>query len=282
MGAALKQLGWPRSSYVVSTKIFWGTANADPAFASPNDTGLSRKHVHEGLAASLARLGLDYVDIVFAHRPDYDTPVEETVAAFSDAVTRGHALYWGTSEWPADRVAAAREYALARGLHPPVCEQPQYNLLDAPSRARVEVEYAPLYDAGWAGLGLTTWSPLASGVLTGKYAGGVAPAGTRLASDKWGAMLAPKLLQPAVLAKADALGGVASKMGVSPAALAIAWCCLNPRVSTVILGASNPDQLADNLAAVAVLGRLQGEDAGVVEELEGVFGSKPEAVRVFR
>ena len=158
MGAALAKLAWPRSSYVLTTKLFWGAANADPAIGTgPNDTGLSRKHIMEGLKASLARLGVDYVDVVFAHRPDYDTPVEETTRAFSDAISLGLCHYWGTSEWPADRIEAARSYAEKHGFHSPVCEQPEYNILNKVARIRVEVEYKRLIDTGTFGLGLTVW-----------------------------------------------------------------------------------------------------------------------------
>ena len=265
MGAALKDLAWPRSSYVLSTKIYWGGPG-------PNDTGLSRKHILEGTRACLDRLGVEYVDLLFAHRPDPETPMEETVRAFNVCLERGWALYWGTSEWSAAELADAWRVADRLGLVGPAFEQPQYNLLE---RKRVEVEYAPCYES--FGLGLTTWSPLASGVLTGKYGGGV-PAGSRLADPKYAAMLKDKL-DPVILAKVDKLAPIAKELGCSLAQLGVAWVAANPRVSTVILGASKPDQLADNLGALAVVPKLTPE---VMERIEAVVETKPEAVQKWR
>jgi voltage-dependent potassium channel beta subunit len=265
MGAALKDLAWPRSSYVLSTKIYWGGPG-------PNDTGLSRKHILEGTRACLDRLGVEYVDLLFAHRPDPETPMEETVRAFNACLDKGWALYWGTSEWSAAELADAWRVADRLGLVGPAFEQPQYNLLE---RKRVEVEYGPLYES--VGLGLTTWSPLASGVLTGKYGGGV-PAGSRLADPKYAAMLKDKL-DPAILAKVDKLAPIAKGLGCSLAQLGVAWAAANPHVSTVILGASKPDQLADNLGALAVVPKLTPE---VLARIEAVMETKPEPVQKWR
>jgi voltage-dependent potassium channel beta subunit len=241
MGKALAELGWPRHSYVISTKLFWGIYDD----VNMRNT-LNRKYLLQAMDGSLDRLGLDFVDIVFCHRSDPDTPIEETVWAMSDVVARGKALYWGTSEWPAADIRAAWELAERHHLRKPVAEQPQYNLL---VRQRVEREYARLYDD--IGLGLTTWSPLASGLLTGKYIDG-APAGSRalLPGYEW---LQQRLTDEAENAKARQLKEVADGIGCDPAQLALAWCVRNPHVSTVITGASSVDQLRSNLGALDVL-----------------------------
>jgi voltage-dependent potassium channel beta subunit len=266
MGAALKDLAWPRSSYVISTKIFWGGPGV-------NESGLSRKHVVEGTAACLARLGLDHVDVLFAHRPDPATPMEEVVRAFNACIEKGWAHYWGTSEWSAAEITDAWRVADRLGLIGPACEQPQYNLFE---RERVEKEYGPLYES--VGTGLTVWSPLCSGVLTGKYSGGAIPPGSRMSVDKYHAMLQAKL-DPEVLKKVDELMPIAAELNCSVAQLAIAWAACNPQVSTVILGASKPEQLAENLGALAMLPRLTPD---VMARIEGVVGTKPAPVRKFR
>ncbi len=244
MGAALRELGWPRSSYLVSTKLFWGLHD-DVNMRST----LNRKYLLQGIDGSLERFGLDFVDLLFCHRPDPETPLEETVWAMSDIVSSGKALYWGTSEWPADDIRAAYEIAERHHLHKPVMEQPEYNLL---SRNRVEKEYARLYED--IGLGLTTWSPLASGLLTGKYARGV-PDGSRGALQGYG-WLRDRLTDAAANQRVQRLAEFAKKLDCSMAQLAIAWCASNPNVSTVILGASRTSQLQENLGALEVLDAL--------------------------
>jgi len=254
MGDAIKALKWPRMSYIVSTKFFWGIDhNADREGSSVNrrDT-LNRKYLMSAIDGSLKRFGLDFIDLVYCHRPDPHTPVEETVRAMSDMITQGKALYWGTSEWAADDIRAAWEIAERHHLHKPVMEQPQYHLFH---RKRVEQEYARLYDE--IGLGLTTWSPLASGLLTGKYKAGV-PEGSRGALADMGFLL-KGLTDPAKNAAVTQLESVAADLGCSVAQLAIAWAAANPRVSTVITGASKLAQLQANLGAVGVIGKLTTE-----------------------
>jgi voltage-dependent potassium channel beta subunit len=255
MGKALAELGWPRHSYVISTKLFWGIYDD----VNMRNT-LNRKYLLQAMDGSLDRLGLDFVDIVFCHRSDPDTPIEETVWAMSDIVARGKALYWGTSEWPAEDIRAAWEIAERHHLRKPVAEQPQYNLL---VRQRVEREYARLYED--VGLGLTTWSPLAAGLLTGKYIDG-APAGSRalLPGYEW---LQQRLTGEAENAKARQLKEVADDIGCNPAQLALAWCVRNPHVSTVITGASSVDQLRSNMAALDVLPLITDD---VAERLDAI------------
>jgi voltage-dependent potassium channel beta subunit len=247
MGRVLKRLGWRRGSYLVSTKLYWGLHDG------PNEHNtLNRKYLLEAIDGSLARLQLDHVDLLFCHRPDPETPIEETVWAMHDIVRSGRALYWGTSEWSAAAIREAWEVAERHHLHKPVMEQPQYHLLH---RERVEREYAPLYQD--IGLGTTTWSPLASGLLTGKYNNGI-PDGTRatLPGMEW---LRPLLTDPSRIAVVKRLGKVADDLGVPLAQLAIAWCLKNPHVSTVILGASRVSQLRENLGALAVVPKLTDE-----------------------
>ena len=244
MGEALAALGWPRHSYVVSTKLFWGLHD------EPNmKNTLNRKYLRQAIEGSLERFGLDFIDLVFCHRADPNTPIEETVWAMSDMVSAGQAHYWGTSEWSADEIRAAWEIADRHHLHKPVMEQPQYNLLN---RRKVEREFARLYAD--IGLGLTTWSPLASGLLTGKYLGGV-PEGSRatLAGYEW---LKQALTDRRSNEKVRRLKDVADDLGCSLAQLAIAWCAANPHVSSVITGASRPEQVTENLGALEVLARL--------------------------
>jgi len=257
MGEAIANLGWPRYSFVISTKVFWGI-HRGPNMANT----LNRKYLMQAIDGSLERLGLDFVDILYCHRADPDTPIEETVWAMSDIITSGKALYWGTSEWTADEIRAAWEIAERHHLHKPVVEQPQYNLL---SRRRVEKEYARLYDD--IGLGLTIWSPLASGLLTGKYLDSV-PDDSR-ASQPGYEWLKPSVTDPAASDKVRGLVAIAGDLGCSPAQLAIAWCAHNPRVSTVILGASRVEQLHDNLGALDVLPLL---DDDVLARIDGVVG----------
>ncbi len=250
MGQALKRLGWPRLNYIVSTKFFWGLDRQGDS-VNRKDT-LNRKYLSQAIDGSLRRFGLDHIDIVYCHRSDPHTPIEETVRAMSDMITQGKALYWGTSEWSAGDIASAWQIADRHHLHKPVVEQPQYHLFH---RRRVEQEYARLY--GDIGLGLTTWSPLASGLLTGKYRDGV-PAGSRGALDNM-AFLRDNLTDAAKNAAVAALAPIAVELGASLAQLAIAWATRNPRVSSVITGASRLGQLQDNLGALAVADRLTPE-----------------------
>jgi len=248
MGDILKKSGWARSSYVVSSKVFWG-GNL------PNETGLSRKHVVEACHAARARLQVDYLDLYFCHRPDPETPVEETCRAMHDLVSLGHVVYWGTSEWTAAQLADAYAVCDRLGLHGPVMEQPQYNLFN---RANVEKNLASHCEQ--RGLGTTIWSPLASGLLTGKYNDGI-PAGSRVETPglEWlrdsltGAAIAPQI------AAVKALAALARELDTTLPQLAIAWCLKNPHVSSVILGASRASQLKENLGALAVVERLTPE-----------------------
>jgi voltage-dependent potassium channel beta subunit len=253
MGAAIAELGWPRGSFVISSKYFWGLDEAVNAHLT-----LNRKYLLEAIDPSLERLGLDHLDLIYCHRPDPETPVEETVWAMSDIVDSGRALYWGTSEWSADEIRAAWEVAERHHLRKPVVEQPEYNLF---RRRKVEVEFARLYED--IGLGLTTWSPLASGLLTGKYLDGV-PEDSRAALPGYG-WLRDQLTDPDRNAKVRKLAAVADDVGCSLAQLAIAWCARNPHVSSVITGASRVEQVHENLAALDVLDRL---DDAVVARID--------------
>jgi voltage-dependent potassium channel beta subunit len=250
MGEALKALKWPRLNYVVSSKFFWGLERAK-APVNGRDT-LNRKYLMQAVEGSLKRLQLDCIDLLFCHRPDPHTPIEETVWALSDLIRQGKALYWGTSEWSAEEIRAAHEVAERHHLHKPVMEQPQYHLFH---RKRVEHEYARLYEE--IGLGLTTWSPLASGLLTGKYKEGI-PAGSRGAMPSL-SFLRENLTDKAKNAAVEELAKIASELGGSVAQLAIAWVTKNPRVSTVILGASRRAQLEENLGALPLAPKLTPE-----------------------
>lgn len=244
MGEAIAALRLPRDAYCVSSKVFFG-AQAQPR---PTQRGLSRKHVVEACHAALQRLRVEYLDLYFCHRPDPDTPVEETVWAMDSLVRQGKVLYWGTSEWPASLIREAHRVARAHHLQPPTMEQPQYNLLH---RERVELEYAPLYAE--LGLGTTVWSPLASGLLTGKYRGGFDGASRLGHADKeWLRRIAVGDSGQRRLERVEAFVRLAAELGVAPAALAIAWCLRNPHVSTAILGASRVEQLLQNLQALEV------------------------------
>ncbi|MEM7244957.1 MAG: aldo/keto reductase [Acidobacteriota bacterium] len=267
MGRVLKEKGWGRDTYCVSSKVYWGGE-------LPTQRGLSRKHVHDACHGALKRLQVDYLDLFFCHRPDLETPIEETVRAMNDLINQGKVLYWGTSEWSAEQIAEAHGVARELGLAGPTMEQPQYNML---VRDRVEREYHRLYDT--VGLGTTIWSPLASGILTGKYAEGI-PEGSRMALPEYG-WLRERLESEegrAQVGMAVELGKVADELGVSLSKLAIAWCLLNPNVSTVILGASRPSQLEENLAALDVVPQLQGD---VVERIESILGNRPELPQQF-
>ena len=254
MGQALKE--YRRESLVVSTKIFWGGDG-------PNDTGLSWKHLVEGTKNSLKRLDLEYVDLLFCHRPDPNTPIEETVRAMDHLIKQGYAFYWGTSEWAVEQLEEAFDIAETYDCMRPTMEQPQYNML---VRERVELEYQPLFER--YGLGTTIWSPLASGILSGKYNDGV-PDGSRLAKQEW---LREKL-QPATIDRVKKLAPIAKELECSLSQLAIAWCLCNPQVSSVILGASTLEQLDENLLAADVRDRMTGE---LLQKIDSVLGNKPE------
>ena len=260
MGSVLKRLGWRRSSYLISTKFFWGLHEG------PNEKNtLNRKRLMEGIDGSLKRLQLDYVDLIFCHRPDPETPIEETVWAMHDIISQGKALYWGTSEWAAADIMAAWQIADKHHLHKPVMEQPQYHMLH---RERVEKEYTRLYKD--IGLGTTIWSPLASGLLTGKYNDGV-PADSRanLKGYEW---LKEGVITPERIAIVKKLKPVADDLGCTMAQMALAWCLKNPIVSTVITGASRAAQVHENLKALEVAPKLTAE---VMERIEGILQNRP-------
>lgn len=255
MGEAIERLGWARHEYVVTSKFFWGITDG------PNTRNtLNRKYLLEAIPAALGRFGLEHLDVVYAHRPDPATPIGETVRAFSDAIDRGWAHYWGTSEWSADEIREALAIADRHHLHAPITEQPQYHLLH---RTRMELEYRRLFaDTGY---GTTTWSPLAGGLLTGKYLDGI-PEGSRA---QRGAFFEKHLTSGEHDAKVRALAEVASDLDVTLAQLAIGWCAANPDVSTVITGASRPEQVVENMGALAALQRI---DDGVRERIDAIVG----------
>jgi voltage-dependent potassium channel beta subunit len=252
MGQAIAALGWPRHSFVLSTKLFWGIHRG----VNMQNT-LNRKYLLQAIDGSLERFGLDFVDLVYCHRSDPETPIEETVWAMSDIISSGKAHYWGTSEWSAMELREAWDVADRHHLHKPVVEQPQYNLL---WRDRVEKEYTPLYE----GIGLTTWSPLSSGLLSGKYLDGV-PQDSRatLPGYEW---LRGLLTDPARNGKVRALQSIAEDLDCSLAQLSIAWCARNPHVSSVITGASRVEQVRENLGAVEVLPKLTAEELDRIEK----------------
>lgn len=262
MGEALRRLKWPRLNYVVSTKFFWGL-DRDGNGVNRRNT-LNRKYLMHAIDGSLQRFGLEHVDLVYCHRPDPHTPVEETVWAMSDMITQGKALYWGTSEWPADDIRAAWDVAERHHLHKPVVEQPQYHLFH---RKRVEQEYARLYDD--LGLGLTTWSPLASGLLTGKYRQGI-PQGSRGAMENM-AFLREQLTDQRRNEAVAQLEPIAAELGGTLAQLAIAWVLKNPRVSSVITGASKLQQLQGNLGAAALADKLTPEVMARIDAITGAL-----------
>jgi voltage-dependent potassium channel beta subunit len=242
MGRVLRELAWPRWSYVLTTKVYWGIHGEVPNMRNT----LNRKYLMHAIDGSLERFGLDFVDILYCHRSDANTPIEETVWAMHDIITSGKALYWGTSEWSADEIRTALDVAERHHLHKPITEQPQYNLLD---RKRVEKEYARLFDDH--GYGTTIWSPLASGLLTGKYRDGI-PEGSRAALEgyEW---LASQLTSAEALAKVERLRPIADELGCTMAQLALAWCTKNPNVSTVITGASRAAQVVENFETLDVI-----------------------------
>lgn len=275
MGQAIKKFGWKRNDLVVTTKLNWGGHNGEVLV---NNHGLSRKHIVEGLAASLARLDLAYVDVVYAHRPDRLTPMEETVRAFHHVIeTKGWALYWGTSEWSADEVAEACGVARQLGLVAPVVEQPMYNML---TRKKVEGEFQRLYAR--FGLGLTTFSPLHFGLLSGKYddSPDAPPPGSRFAKgdDKFVSFVRDSYATAqwqATIASARKLKPVADRLGVTRAQLALAWCLANKNVSSVITGASRPEQVVENCAALKVLDKLTPEVLAEIDEIVGKIELDP-------
>lgn len=254
MGRVLKQVGWRRESLVLSTKIFWGGEG-------PNDVGLSHKRVMEGFHAALKRWQVDYLDLAFCHRPDPGTPIEETVRAFDILIKQGKLFYWGTSEWSAPEIITAIKVAREHGLTPPVMEQPQYSLL---SRSRFEVEYQQVFAE--YGYGSTIWSPLASGVLSGKYDAGV-PEGSRFAQQNY-AWLKDKMVTKEIIDKVKQLEPIAKELGVTRAQLALAWCLKNPNVSTVITGATRPEQVTENMKALGVVEKLTPE---LMKRIEALF-----------
>jgi len=254
MGEALKDIR--REDLVVSTKIFWGGEG-------PNDTGLSMKHIIEGTKNSLKRLQMDYVDLIFCHRPDPHTPLEETVTAMDSIVRQGLAFYWGTSEWSALQIEQAHMVARQIGAIPPLMEQPEYNMF---KRDRVEKEYLSLYDK--FGMGTTIWSPLAQGLLTGKYNEGV-PEGTRFARNSW----LKHTLTEETLSKVQDLSKISSKLDCTMAQLALAWCLKNPNVSTVITGATSIEQINENMGAMDVKERLTPE---VLSNIESIIQNNPD------
>ncbi|KAK1390722.1 putative voltage-gated potassium channel subunit beta [Heracleum sosnowskyi] len=266
MGQAIRELGWKRSDVVISTKIFWGGSG-------PNDKGLSRKHIIEGTKACLKRLEMEYVDLIYCHRPDSSTPIEETVRAMNYVIDQGMAYYWGTSEWSAQQITEAWGVAEKLGLVGPIVEQPEYNLL---SRHKVEVEYLPLYNN--YGLGLTTWSPLASGVLTGKYNTGNIPPDSRFALENY-KNLASRTLVDDVLKKVKGLQPIAAELGVPLAQLSIAWCAANPNVSSVITGATKVHQIEENMKAIKVIPLLTPE---IMDRIEAVVQTKPKKPDSYR
>ncbi|KAL1408822.1 hypothetical protein Q8F55_005636 [Vanrija albida] len=268
MGRVIKELGWDRRDIIISTKIFFGTARKE----TQNTRGLSRKHIIEGAQASLERLGLDYVDVIFAHRPDNTVPMEEIVRAFNWLIDNNKAFYWGTSEWSAGQIQQAKEVARRLNLVGPTAEQPHYSMLH---RERFEIEYAHLFAK--EGLGSTIWSPLDSGILTGKYNDGV-PEGSRFATNKdFFSKTVAELQSPegqAKLAKVRALTAVAEKFGTTMTNLALAWTLLNKNVSTCILGATKPEQLAENIKALEVYKKLV-QAPEVIAEIEKILDNKP-------
>ncbi len=263
MGNALRKLGWSRDTYLVSSKVFWGGEK-------PTQNGLSRKHVFDACHAALKRLQVDYLDLYYCHRPDSETPIEETVRAMHDLVAQGKVMYWGTSEWSAQQLTEAWAVAKDLKITPPQMEQPQYNLFE---RQKIEVEYAPLYDL--MGLGTTVWSPLKAGVLTGKYNNGF-PADSRmnLPGCEWLKAEWDSEEGERQIAKVRQLSAFADEVGLPVHHLAILWCLSNPRVSSIILGASRPAQLADNIKALQSRDKLTPE---VIARIEEIMDSKPVA-----
>lgn len=263
MGRVLKAKNWDRTSYTISSKVFFGLHGKDN---KPNQKGLSRKHVMEACNAALDRLQVDYLDLFFCHRPDRNTPVEATVWAMNTLIQQGKVLYWGTSEWSGVEIMEAHRVAAEYKLIGPTMEQPQYNLFE---RYKVEKEFVPIYD--FVGLGTTIWSPLASGLLTGKYNNGI-PEGSRLSMENldW---LKSKVLTEEHIGKVKQLAAIAKELNVSMAALSIAWCIKNPHVTTAILGATKKEQLLDNLSALHAMEKLTPE---ILDRIEEIMNNKPQ------
>jgi voltage-dependent potassium channel beta subunit len=262
MGAAIKELGWGRDTYCVSSKVYWGGD-------LPTQRGLSRKHIVDACHAALRRLQVDYLDLFYCHRPDMETPIEETVRAMHDLIQQGKVCYWGTSEWSAQQIQEAYGVARQYGLTPPTMEQPEYSML---ARDRVEREYHRLYSE--IGLGTTIWSPLASGVLTGKYSKGI-PEGSRLSLPDYAWLKERVFDSPegqSNIKKADKVALIAAELGCKPSQLALAWCLKNPNVSTVILGATSVGQLNENLEALNTVDQLTDD---VMARIEAVLDNKP-------
>ena len=254
MGAILSKFAWSRDTYLVSSKVFWGGD-------LPNQTGLSRKHVTEACHAALKRLRVDYLDLYYCHRPDPETPIEESVRAMDTLIQQGKVLYWGTSEWSAQEIMEAYSIARQYNLTPPTMEQPHYNML---RRERVENEYAQLYES--IGLGTTTFSPLAAGILTGKYLNGI-PDDSRLSienmaflRERW-----DRYSENGIVPVLETLESIAQKIGANLPQLGIAWCLKNPNVSSVILGASKLEQLENNLASLSFLDNLDEDLMGEID-----------------
>ncbi|WP_108126586.1 potassium channel beta subunit family protein [Saccharospirillum mangrovi] len=267
MGDAIQALGLPRDTFAVSSKVFWGGDG-------PMQLGLSAKHVRDACDAALGRLKVDYLDLYFCHRPDIDTPIEETVRAMDNLIRQGKVMYWGTSEWSAQQITEAHAIARQEHLTPPTMEQPQYNMF---VRNKVEAEFRPLYDG--PGLGTTIFSPLASGLLTGKYLDGI-PSGSRfeLPGYEWLKKALRSEEGQQRLEKIRQLKPLADELGISLTHLALAWCLKNPNVSTVILGASRLEQLNDNLAALDAVAKL---DTAVMDRIEAILDNRPPAPERF-
>lgn len=268
MGNVIKKAGWKRSDLVISTKIFWGGSG-------PNDRGLSRKHIIEGTNSALKRLQMDYVDLIFCHRPDIHTPIEETVWAMNQIINQGKAFYWGTSEWNSTQIMEAYQIARREHLIPPLMEQPEYNMF---RRDKIEKDFLPLYEK--IGLGTTIWSPLASGILTGKYNDEI-PSGTRinLPNYEW---LKRNILSEEgkkKIEKVKKLKPLADELGITLSEMSLAWCLKNPNVSTVITGASKPEQVKQNMKSLSVVEKLTKE---VIEKIEEILANKPKPDVDFR
>jgi voltage-dependent potassium channel beta subunit len=268
MGNVIKKSGWKRSDLVISTKLFWGGKN-------PNQTGLSRKHIIEGARASLARLQMEYVDLIFCHRPDIYTPIEETVRAMNFLINMGMVFYWGTSEWSAAQIMEAYSIARQNDLIPPTMEQPEYNMF---AREKVEREYVHLYSE--IGLGTTIFSPLASGLFTGKYNSGI-PQGTRVSLEGYEWLLEDFTSSQANqnIEKVKRLMPIASELGISISQMSLAWCLKNQNVSSVITGASKPSQVSENMKALDIVQKLTSD---VMERIESVLENKPEPFSDYR
>ncbi|KAI0134694.1 putative voltage-gated K channel beta subunit [Xylariales sp. AK1849] len=271
MGEAIRKYGWKRNDIVISTKIYWGGANGS---RPENNRGLSRKHILEGTKASLERLQLEYVDLIYAHRPDRQTPMEEIVRAFNYLIASNKALYWGTSEWSADEIAQAWRYADKLGLIGPLMEQPAYNMLQ---REKVETEFAHLY--GEVGLGLTVFSPMRQGILSGKYKDGV-PEDSRFGQEQvefvkgfW--QRTGKEKWDGIVAQVNKLQPVADKLDIKLSTLALAWVLKNPNVSSAITGASSPEQVYENALAVGAVDKLTPQ---ILDEIDEILQNKPPAI----